>query len=99
MRSPAVAFLLAVVAAAPAAAATPSFGPQRSFIPVSLFGGGGLSDPTLETGDVNGDGRADVSLSDGVDIGVQLGSVDTGFVNTPVSFIPAYVASGPGTSR
>jgi hypothetical protein len=97
MRSPAVAFLLAFVAAAPAAAATPSFGPQRSFLPLPLFGGSPLPAPTLEAGDVNGDGRADVSLGDGVDIGVLLGTADTGFLNNPVSFIPAYVASSPGT--
>lgn len=90
----ALACLLAGVFAVPASAATPTFAPMRSLLP-SFFPliGPPISAPTLTTGDLNGDGRSDLALSDAVTIGALAGTADTGFFNNYTSLVPAYLGS------
>ncbi|MCW2990690.1 MAG: Collagen triple helix repeat protein [Solirubrobacterales bacterium] len=90
--SVALACLLLGALAGSASAGTPSFSAMHSFVPAPFFGSP-LSAPSLTAADMNGDGRADLTLDDGVNIGALVGTASTGFADNPVSFIPAYQGS------
>jgi hypothetical protein len=99
MRSPAVAFLLALVAAAPASAATPTFSSPRS-IDLTQTSLVDLTDATaFVIGDAEDDGRDDLGVFAPLGPGVFTGTAGMGFASgspfQPLGPLPPFTAPAP----